>query len=279
MCNKIYNRAIARIAIIVAIAVNLIGGCGARVNSDGIEEVAVQEDISIALSEAEDVDVSEVEEDLPALAYKTSEERQSQRKPVCDQSAMRKYNPSNQFLMIEEVINEPEGGWPEGNEVPNDDCIRLKGTLYEVFFYDEPDYDLVYFPGDELPEGYEVRVTEGYEIALADDDRLGDGHRDVLVSSVYLVTENNEAAEYQRYFNGAKFKEDVPDDIPLNELVREQGPYLFDILLKPGMYVDVLYDDGIKSGGEHYVAFQYLTKEDLEALPEGVTLADNVVHY
>jgi hypothetical protein len=102
--------------------------------------------------------------------------------------------------MIEEVINEPDGGWesievPDDVYVTNERYIKLKGTFYETYYYDEPATDLVYFPGDELPEGYEVRITEDYEALVCN---FIDDSQELAYCITFLpVEKNGEVVDYE----------------------------------------------------------------------------------
>ena len=249
------------------------GSAGETAESDVRGDTGSGNEVAGAEVNAKDEAVTEAEEDLPPLAYKTAEERQHQKKPNESEWDMRNIAPSNQFFMVEEFINEPEGGWPEDMKCINDVYVKLKGTLYEVYYYGEPDYDFVYFPGDELPEGYEVKVTEGYELQFADTAELGDGHSDIMASCVYLVT-NNEKNKvcYEQFFSGMKPKEGLDMNTPVKDL----GPFPYEQVLQPGTYVDVTYVDAGVSAG--YRLYQYLTEEDLEKLPEDTNL-EGIAHY
>ena len=215
------------------------------------------------------------DDDLPALAYKTSEERQNQEKPDPGEHKIRKYDFSNQFLMIDEIVDayslydDPDFVWPEDvGKGANNLYVKIKGTLYEVYFYNEPDYDFVYFPGDELPEGYEVKITEDYELVVLDSPSLGEDHELRPWTETYLVTENGSGEmEYESFRGFTKFR-DYEDPNDPDELAAE-------LVAGKGTYVEMVHSKYT----DDYEFFQYLTKEDLEKLPEGTVLADDVAHY
>ena len=257
------------------LATGVMIGCGSDTggtkNSDsagGTSNVAAAETVNDSATE---VSTNEAEDELPPQAYKTTEERQAQHVLDLDLKPMH----SNQFLMIEEVINEPEEGWEVNSEIKllNCDYIKLKGTLYETNLYDEPATDLVYFPGDELPEGYEVNVTEDYEVVVVDAGLIP-GHVDSLCVS-YIATDENTEVVYEE---GIGFIWNKPDGSTRDEMFEEYGRYVCKPSFTPGMYV-MLEPPGIYDLVNVYYVTQLLTKEDLEKLPAETTIAHGVGHY
>jgi hypothetical protein len=257
-------------------AVDPGGGTDAETDVGNVEaNVGETETDSVIV--AEDTVSENSAEDLPPLAYKTVEERQAQH--VLDEDL--KPMGTHAFLMIEDVINEPDEGWEAAaKDALNNDYLKLKGTLYEVNYYDEPAIDLVYFPGDELPEGYSVDVTEDYEAIVTDSERIGEGHEFEKLSTLLAIEKDGEIA----YEFGIGFKDrfEIPEkdyDLNREEFVAKYGHFTSDVTIEPGMYV-ILHRPtvigGISSG---YYITQALTKEDLEKLPAGTTIAHGVGHY
>ena len=291
--KKLNKKHVAVMVVSAVLAAGTLIGCGAKadsggaevsteaVGSDAINLVETEPEGDVEAREGEMVAEASVEDDLPALAYRTVEERMAQGKPGAEDLEKLGLT-SNKFMMVEEVCDieelfkDPEFVWPEElHRSNNSKYIKLKGTLYELYFYDEPEYDLVYFPGDELSEGYEVRETGNFEVVIRDSDYFGEGHSIRVDTNAYPVVENSGTLSYKRFGGAFKVREDIEFDenylpkddpnMPASEVVIKPGMYIS--LIEPGRYYDA------------YTIYQILTKEDLEALPEGITLADDVVHY
>lgn len=253
---------------------------GEVVNNDSGGAVSSNTSIDDAAETLNDssTEVSVNEAGLPALAYKTAEERQNQKIRHFDHAG-ELGRTFNQYFMVEEVDNEPEGGYPEG--CSNCTYLVLKGTLYEIYYYDEPAHDLIYFPGDELPEGYEVRVTEGYTFPIEDLESFGEGHISTFGSGCVTKMSESGTVEYDddniMFFAYTTERQERADKgLPYDDLL----PFDCVVLIKPGTYVRIGYDDGRRIDGiPTRELYQYLTKEDLEKLPEGTTIADDVAHY
>ena len=285
-------------AIMILSAMFGIAGCGAAESDVGAtkdtSEVSAVETVSDSKTEVSD---NEAVDELPPFAYKTTEERMSQGKTDFYEKSTRGYA-SNQFLMVNEVIAKDFDGsdFVEGKQYTSAQYIKLKGTLYEIYYNGKPANTVVYFPGDDLPDGYEVKVTEDYELVGNNwdyNEEVNGIKYDSLLTAQYIVEPNIEdpnlmsyardtwiAATGKRvysknpkYFDGVAMGADTENDCDV-------------VVIKPGMYFYVMDTSlkpdpllGLETFTRSYDMYQCLTKEDLKNLPEGVTLAEDVVHY
>lgn len=242
-------------AIMILSAMFGIAGCGAAESdvgqADAGEKDVVQAESSTETTEAAPVDSPSADEVTEESDADEAEDILAREKPavVNMNGHVFRSEPTNKFIMINEI---------EDGEYIN--YVTVKGTLYEVFLDGEPDYDLVYFPDDELPEGYEVKVTEDYEAELY-GDRVPDG-------SAFLPTEDkNHKMSYKYYVSCCITTQDLDPNITLKD-AEWVGP-----AVEPGMYGSLAqYDVDGMSGAEF---IQYLLKDQI---PEGVELDDDIVH-
>ena len=289
-------RNVCAVLVVTAMLTALLTGCGTKAatldeatdtaqirhgGADIAEKPTEQAGTDEAPEKAPDTELADGARAEGSLMYATAEERQRQPKPDYD-IAVRSYEEiylgessdsteqttyrelwgsSNKFFMVDEVMND-EHEYLQDEDICID-YLRLKGTLYEVYHNDEPEYNFVYFPGDEVPEGYEVRTTENYEMAIADNERLGEGHshQSAMFFKKAQDTNGKIASEvsYRIYGNGS------------TRIMH----------FSPGMYMEVTTDDTGR-----YILYQYLTKEDMEELPDGAEFVESygkpslkVAHY
>ncbi|MBQ9443419.1 MAG: hypothetical protein IJU43_03875 [Lachnospiraceae bacterium] len=172
---------------------------------------------------------------------------------------------TNKWLMIEEVANLGR------------DETKVKGTLYEVFYCGKPDNDLVYFPGDELPEGYEVKETEDYEVILWGEDH-DNGMGDVYGSGYTAEKDASNKISYKYHPACNKYTNDVDPD--LGFMTYDDSEYIGKAL-EPGMY-GLLYlnthdfdwdDEGPRTST---LFVQALLKDQMPT--DGTEVSDNVMH-
>ncbi len=255
------------------LAAGILIGCGATGDpGGGSEPVAekVEAPEVVSTETAPDVTADTKDEDTKdedtkdAEADVGAENILEREKPVIkDAYNTDEHYPTNKFIMIEEVVGEPEEGY--GDSLSH--CyVKIKGTLYEVYLDGVPDYDLVYYPGDELPEGYEVKVTENYETRFSDAKGFGEGHQDIL-GNAYLAEEEAGVVSYKLHMDGCLFDCDLDPSIPPEE------SYAVKPALEPGMYGSL--NEYAPTEFFHETFIQYLLKDQI---PEGVELADNVAH-
>ncbi len=319
------------------LAVGVLMGCGAKAADPGGSTETSGEAQPVVLKETEQRGVSEdmveaSEEALPDFAYKTVEDRMKQGRHKSDTQ-----NPSNKFFMIESISTEPLNGYPDNYGEITAPCeefprgvyadsgyyVRYIGTLYELFHDGKPANGSVYFPGDELPEGYTVEVTEGYEFAYHDFYNLdGDGVK--MVSTKYVVTDDGTG--HMSYVGKLDHEEAVlvavdEGDIHLtkeevealdneeaenwkadptyghDEFIKKAGFHAWGREYTPGMYfqlnqyapmdpevIAISEAAGIEHNWEainsvDYELYQILTKEDMEKLPKGAVLDEDIIHY
>ncbi|MBQ9443417.1 MAG: hypothetical protein IJU43_03865 [Lachnospiraceae bacterium] len=169
---KKFNNVIA-VLMSAIFAAGVLIGCGAKAEDPGGSEAiaaekSTEEQVIVTEDDVITEDVTPEDDELPPLAYKTVEERMQQGKHK-DSTG---FDSANRFFMLEEICDTPEGGFPEKSEegltYSNGDYLKLKGTLYELRYNGRPANSSIYFPGDELPEGYTVEVTEDYEFTPVD---------------------------------------------------------------------------------------------------------------
>ena len=303
--KKFFNKHVLNALMSVLLAAGvLLAGCGgpdrdeagaAAVVGDDTSEISAEttEETETEAEEATEA-ADEPEEDLPALCYKTDEERWWQGKPLgypkakehreCTYPVYRNENRSNKFFMVNGYTCTPKSGHPDlGENLENglnmigDDYVRLTGTLYEIFFYDKPEYDLVYFPGDELPEGYTVKITEGYELIFRDDHGRDGEELDVCSVRCKVSDDGTGVMSYENDRGGAKDATYGTTPEEMRRLIDTDSVYEWDF--NPGEYYEFLEEKPVLDIKKTIDLFRVLTKEDMEALPEGVTIDDNVMHY
>ena len=176
--NKIWLVCMA-LLIILAITAGMLSGCGL-----GEEEPVAPEAETVP-------EVSETVSDITVSEDTVSENT------VPDLESKEGYPgtvmfPSYHFFRVDEVLEnrEPEIGKDEESSwIEHSDYLKVKGTLYALYRDGEPCYDRIYYPDQELPEGYSVEVTEDYEMVMAD---MWDHHNTEHQNSRTRFWETNE---------------------------------------------------------------------------------------
>lgn len=265
--NKKYN--VIAVLMSALLAAGILIGCGTKAEDPGGGTEAVAESVEpVTVESSETADEKEpVTEDVKTdeVDNNDTEDILSREKPTVyyenqDGQKFKKDIPTNQFLLIEEVADPTE----------DKNYVAVKGTLYEVFLDGEPDYDLVYFPGDKLPEGYEVKVTEDYEVALADASYHGEGHSYILGMAYLAKKDLFNKISYKSYLECCKITCDIDPTVSFSDSDWE-GP-----AVEPGMYGSLALDlTDTKYHSPESLFVQYLLKDQI---PEGVELDDNIVH-
>ena len=270
-CLKIFQKITA---IMILIAMFGIAGCGAAESDVGEVDVGKVE-ADVGEKDVEQTETTEVT-DMTPVEENASEEAVDildRKKPVLksifsstnvnttdgrtehyefEGSDVVELYPTNKFIMVEEVADPGE----------RNDYVKVKGTLYEVFFYGSPDYDLVYFPGDELPEGYEVKVTDDYELVLGDDGNLGEGHIWIIGDSYIAEKGDDNKISYKNYPGYTVYENDT--DPPVG------------IIIEPGMYGMLAIDEGRYESEPTTLFVQALLKDQMPT--DGTEVSDDIMH-
>ncbi len=252
------------------LSAGIIIGCGVKANDPGGGSEPVAEKVEapevVSTETAPDVTADTKDEDTKDAETKDAEadvgaenilERE---KPVIkDDYYCDEHCPTNKFIMVEEVAD------------PGEDkgYVKVKGTLYEVYLDGAPDYDLVYFPGDELPEGYEVKVTEDYEAVLEDWDRFGEGHS-IVTGSAYLAKEDASHKISYKYFTGCSIW-----DNDLDPNISKDESYPVEPAIEPGMYGMLTFNNNVE-GFPSTTFIQALLKDQMPT--DGTEVSDDVMH-
>ena len=263
---KKFNNVIA-VLMSAIFAAGVVIGCGAKAEDPG-GSVAIAAEKSTEVVETEEpavvaeesVDIFDREKPKELGYYEEVKEGDRTENRFVETAV----DPTNKFIMVEEV-----------EDPGKEHYVKVTGTLYEVFFYGEPDNDLVYFPGDELPEGYEVKVTEDYEIALDDYEGAGEGHSTIF-GTAYLAEKDSEGKIAYKYRPGCCiWDNDLDPSIP------DDKSYAVGPAIKPGMYgmysiTTYDFDDGWSEMCPDTFFIQALLKDQMPT--DGTEVSDNVMH-